>query len=152
VLSSTIHELLHFFLAVITSPMCFNKTFHRVCSRPRIIAYKIKMLSVKYIYKSHLINNGYNKKKSYYLLCMRDEHNGATSMHGNRTMNMSVLISPLECDGGVKCMDVTCWMCSAYTTFETYEDLNLSKPPRHSNLEALFLSHILFAFFYASYQ
>ena len=61
-LSSTIHKLLHFFLAVITSSMRFNKTFHRVCSRPRIIAYKIKMLSVKYIYKNHLINNGCNKK------------------------------------------------------------------------------------------
>jgi hypothetical protein len=83
---------------------------------------------------------------------MRNEQNGATSMHGNRTMNMSILISPLKCDRGVKHVDVTCWMCSAHTTSETYNDLNPSKPPRHSNLEALFLSHIRFAFFYASYQ
>jgi hypothetical protein len=73
VLSLTINELFHSFLAVITLYMCFNKKLHRAWLVSKNHSYNKKILLDKYIYKKH-------------------KQNRATSVRGNIIVNTLVLV------------------------------------------------------------
>ena len=119
----------------------------------RTVACKIKMLSVKYIYKKQLIKKmDVIKKKPYHLLLIQNERNGAASMHGNGILNTSsdflhqtMTATWNEWTSRTKCSPpIQLLRCMAIW--------NPLKSPRHSNLEALFLLHIFWFFFCALYQ
>jgi hypothetical protein len=70
-----------------------TKSFIGLCSPPRIVAWKRKLLLVKYIYKK-TTNKKIDviKKESYNPLRMRNEWNGVDGVCDNRTVNMMVLV------------------------------------------------------------
>jgi len=107
-------------------------------SRLRTVACKIKMLSVKYIYIKKLIKNGCNKKQSYHLLRMRNKWNReqADSDYSHRTVIImwNTWASCVECIPPIQ-------------PLRLMTDWNLSKPARHSSLEALFLLHMFWISF-----
>jgi hypothetical protein len=73
--------------------MRFNKELYWAWLRPRIVAYKIKIFSVKYIYKK-IKNEKLReiKKEFYHLLRMRNKQNRVVSVSDNKTVNRLVLV------------------------------------------------------------
>jgi hypothetical protein len=73
--------------------MRFNKELYWAWLRPRIVAYKIKIFSVKYIYKK-IKNEKLReiKKEFYHLLRMRNKQNRVVGVSDNKTVNRLVLV------------------------------------------------------------
>ena len=66
-------------------------------SCPRTVAYKIKMLSVKYIYKKQSIKKWMQLKKNLTILfTCENERNGAAGVRDNITMNLSAPVPITE--------------------------------------------------------
>jgi hypothetical protein len=73
--------------------MRFNKELYWAWLRPRTVAYKIKIFSVKYIYKK-IKNEKLReiKKEFYHLLRMRNKQNRVVGVSDNKTVNRLVLV------------------------------------------------------------
>jgi hypothetical protein len=96
-----------------------TKSSIRLGSRPRVIACKIKMLSVKYIYKKQQIKKMDVIKKIL----------PSTSQAKWTEVLVCVVTEPWickfrfptpDCDHHVKHSDITCWMYSAHIVFGMY--------------------------------
>jgi len=104
-----------------------TKSFIELGSCTRIIACKIKILSVKYIYKK--TNNKENQ-------C--------------NTKNPTIFFA--DCEHHVKLLNVMCWMYSTHIASETYGGLKSFKITTSFQPRSSFYFIYCFAFFGASYQ
>jgi hypothetical protein len=79
---------------IIISYVSFYKKLYQSCLRLRIVACKRNLLLVKHFHIKQQFRkkNRLIKKESHYPFCNGNEHNGFTSMRGNETVNLPILV------------------------------------------------------------
>ena len=129
-----------------------TKTFIGFGLRPRTVACKIKILSVKYIYQKHLIKNGCNKKNPTIRFACEMNRMELPLCVVTELWARWFWLFASNCGYHVKQVDVTCWMYFTHTVSEMYVGLKSFQIAMSFRPES-FLSFAYFlAFFFTLYK
>jgi hypothetical protein len=141
-LSLIINKLLHPFLAIITSHMYFNKKVQE------------SLLEIKKCCHLNIFikKNRFNKKNITIRFTCETNRTKMSVCVVMELWQCRFWLSVPDCDLWVKHMDVTCWMYSTHTTFESYDGLkSLQTATSFQFGRSIFFIYFL-AFFCALYN